>query len=156
MKYEKSCGAVIFREDENGWNVLLIRHARGKHISFPKGHMEPGELESHTAEREVLEETGIRIKADRRYRAENRYNIRADIQKLVVIFATVTRQKEITPQPEEIAEAGWYPYDEAMAKLTYERDRKILSAAMAHVEKYYSKKQSPAAGDAPQTRASGG
>ena len=103
MKYEKSCGAVIFREDENGWNVLLIRHARGKHISFPKGHMEPGELESHTAEREVLEETGIRIKADRRYRAENRYNIRADIQKLVVIFAAVTRQKEITPQPEEIA-----------------------------------------------------
>ena len=73
-----------------------------------------------------------------------------------MIFAAVTRQKEITPQPEEIAEAGWYPYDEAMAKLTYERDRKILSAAMAHVEKYYSKKQSPAAEDAPQTQASGG
>ena len=51
MKYEKSCGAVIFRRDTNGWNVLLIRHARGKHISFPKGHMEAGELESHTADR---------------------------------------------------------------------------------------------------------
>ena len=25
MKYEKSCGAVIFRKAE-GWNVLLIRH----------------------------------------------------------------------------------------------------------------------------------
>ena len=140
MKYEKSCGAVIFRRDTDGWNVLLIRHARGKHISFPKGHMESGELESHTAEREVFEETGIRVKVDRRYRAENRYNIRADIQKLVVIFAAVTNQREITPQPEEIAEASWVPVEEALSRLTYERDRKILRAAMAHVEKYYDKK----------------
>lgn len=144
MKYEKSCGAVVFRRDADGWNVLLIRHARGRHISFPKGHMEPGELESHTAEREVFEETGIRIKADRRYRAENRYNIRSDIQKLVVIFAAVTHQKEITPQPEEIAEAQWYPIEEALNRLTYERDRKILRAALVHVEKYYTRRPKPA------------
>ena len=140
MKYEKSCGAVVFRREDGEWNVLLIRHARGRHISFPKGHMEPGELESHTAEREVFEETGIRVKVDRRYRAENRYNIRADIQKLVVIFAAVTTQREITPQPEEIAEASWVPVGEAIERLTYERDRKILRAALVHVEKYYSKK----------------
>jgi len=139
MKYEKSCGAVIFRKDANGWNVLLIRHARGKHISYPKGHMEAGELESHTAEREVFEETGIRIKVDRRYRAENRYNIRSDIQKLVVIFAAVTTQKEITPQPEEIAEANWVPVDEALTRLTYERDRKILREALVHIQKYYER-----------------
>lgn len=137
MKYEKSCGAVIFRKGTEGWNVLLIRHARGKHISFPKGHMEPGELESQTAEREVFEETGIRVKVDRRYRAENRYNIRSDIQKLVVIFAAVTTQMDIIPQPEEIAEAKWYPVAEAMNRLTYERDRKILSAALVHIEKHY-------------------
>ena len=140
MKYEKSCGAVVFRRCEGAWRVLLIRHARGRHISFPKGHMEPGELESHTAEREVFEETGIRVKVDRRFRAENRYNIRADIQKLVVVFAAVTRQEEITPQPEEIAEADWYPIDEALERLTYERDKKILRDARAHVEKYYARK----------------
>ena len=140
MKYEKSCGAVVFRQNDGEWNVLLIRHARGRHISFPKGHMEPGELESHTAEREVFEETGIRVKVDRRYRAENRYNIRSDIQKLVVIFAAVTTQEEIVPQPEEIAEANWFPVEEALKRLTYERDRKILRAALVHVEKYYNKK----------------
>ena len=139
MKYEKSCGAVIFRKDANGWNVLLIRHTRGKHISFPKGHMEAGELESHTAEREVFEETGIRVKVDRRYRAENRYNIRSDVQKLVVIFAAVTTQREITPQPEEIAEAHWIPVEDALTKLTYERDRKILREALIHIQKYYEK-----------------
>ena len=140
MKYEKSCGAVVFRRSAGEWNVLLIRHARGRHISFPKGHMEAGELESHTAEREVFEETGIRVKVDRRYRAENRYNIRADIQKLVVIFAAVTTQEEIIPQPEEIAEANWVPVEEALERLTYDRDRKILRAALTHVEKYYAKK----------------
>ena len=101
-------------------------------------------MESHTAEREVFEETGIRIKADRRYRAENRYNIRSDIQKLVVIFAAVTHQKEITPQPEEIAEAQWYPIEEALNRLTYERDRKILRTALVHVEKYYTRRPKPA------------
>ena len=135
MRYEKSCGAVIFRKDGD-WNVLLIRHAKGRHVSFPKGHVESCETESQTAEREILEETGLRVRVDRRFRAENRYNIRPDIQKLAVIFAALTDQAEITPQPEEIAEAFWLPVEEAAARLTYERDRKILRDAFAHIQKY--------------------
>ena len=132
MKYEKSCGAVIFRRAE-GWFVLLVRHAKGRHVSFPKGHVEPGETESQTAEREGFEETGLRVKIDRRYRAENRYNIRHDTQKLAVIFAAVTDQEQLNPQPEEIAEAVWVPVEQASARLTYERDRRILRDAFAHM-----------------------
>ena len=134
MKYEKSCGAVIFRK-AGDWNVLLIRHAKGRHISFPKGHVEAGETESQTAEREVREETGLEVRVDRRFRAENRYNIRPDTQKLVVIFAAVTDQARITPQPEEIAEAFWLPVDRALERLTYERDRKIMRDAFDHLKK---------------------
>ena len=137
MRYEKSCGAVIFRRAEDGWKVLLIRHTKGRHISFPKGHVEPGETESQTAEREILEETGVRVRVDRRYRAENRYNIRPDTQKMVVIFAATTDQEAIVPQPEEIAEAFWLSIDEAEDRLTYERDRKIMRDALAHVEKVH-------------------
>ena len=136
MKYEKSCGAVIFRKDRE-WNVLLIRHTKGRHISFPKGHMEAGETESQTAEREIMEETGLRVRVDRRFRAENRYNIRPDTQKLVVIFAAMTDQAEITPQPEEIAEAFWLPVNQAAERLTYERDRKIMRDAFEHLKKYH-------------------
>ena len=135
MRYEKSCGAVIFRRDGD-WNVLLIRHAKGRHVSFPKGHVEPGETESQTAEREILEETGLSVRVDRRFRAENRYNIRPDTQKLVVIFAATTDQAEITPQPEEIAEAVWVPLDEADERLTYERDRRIMRDAFDHILRY--------------------
>ena len=137
MKYEKSCGAVIFRKAED-WNVLLIRHTKGRHVSFPKGHVEPGETESQTAEREIREETGLSVRVDRRFRAENRYNIRPDIQKLVVIFAALTEQEAITPQPEEIAEAFWLPVEEAAARLTYERDRRIMRDAFAHILKYHA------------------
>ena len=137
MRHEKSCGAVIFRKDGD-WNVLLIRHTKGRHISFPKGHVEPGETESQTAEREILEETGLRVRVDKRFRAENRYNIRPDTQKLVIIFAALTDQAEITPQPEEIAEAFWLPIEEAAARLTYERDRKIMRDAFAHIQKYHA------------------
>ena len=137
MKYEKSCGAVIFRKAED-WNVLLIRHTRGRHISFPKGHIESGETESQTAEREILEETGLRVRVDRRFRAENRYNIRPDTQKLVVIFAAVTDQAQITPQPEEIAEAFWLPVEEAAERLTYERDRKIMRDAFEHIRQHHT------------------
>ena len=139
MRYEKSCGAVIFRW-EQGWNVLLIRHTKGRHISFPKGHVEAGETESQTAEREILEETGLRVRVDRRFRAENRYNIRPDTQKLVVIFAATTRQAEIIPQPEEIAEAFWLSVEDAENRLTYERDRKIMRDAYAHILKYNAHK----------------
>ena len=135
MKYEKSCGAVIFRKTDV-WNVLLIRHTKGRHVSFPKGHVEPGETESQTAEREIQEETGLRVRVDRRFRAENRYNIRPDTQKLVVVFAAVTEQAEITPQPEEIAEAVWVPVDEANERLSYERDRRIMRDAFEHIQKY--------------------
>ena len=146
MKYEKSCGAVIFRRTRAGaasaegpradvWNVLLIRHNKGRHVSFPKGHVEPGETESQTAEREILEETGLRVRVDRRFRAENRYNIRPDTQKLVVIFAAVTEFDKITPQPEEIAEAFWLPIEEAATRLTYERDRKIMRDAFEHIQR---------------------
>ena len=137
MRYEKSCGAVIFRRAEGAWNVLLIRHAKGRHISFPKGHVEPGETESQTAEREIQEETGLRVRVDRRFRAENRYNIRPDTQKLVVIFAATTDQAELTPQPEEIAEAFWLTVEEAAERLTYERDRKIMRDAFEHIRKYH-------------------
>jgi len=135
MNYEKSCGAVIFRRTDV-WNVLLIRHNKGRHVSFPKGHVEPGETESQTAEREILEETGLRVRVDKRFRAENRYNIRPDTQKLVVIFAAVTEFDKITPQPEEIAEAFWCPVSEAPDRLTYERDRRIMRDAFEHIQRF--------------------
>ena len=43
MKYEKSCGAIIFDGDK----VLILQQTAG-HWGFPKGHVEDGETEVET------------------------------------------------------------------------------------------------------------
>ena len=62
--FERSCGAIVFKEMEGALYVLVIQHGAG-HWSFPKGHMEAGESEHETAIREVAEETGIEIEITR-------------------------------------------------------------------------------------------
>ena len=44
MKFEKSCGSVVFFEDK----VLIVKHNEG-HWDFPKGHIEDGESEEECA-----------------------------------------------------------------------------------------------------------
>ena len=76
MTFEKSCGAVVFRNDRSSGElkryVLMIKHSSFGHYSFPKGHVEVGESEKMTAEREVMEETNVDI-ANTCY--AKRYNI---------------------------------------------------------------------------------
>lgn len=57
--FERAAGGVVWHQNEQGWVVLLIRD---KHDcwTLPKGHLEGDESESQAAEREVMEETGVR------------------------------------------------------------------------------------------------
>ena len=59
MKFEKSCGAIVYRKTQNQIDLLLIKNRYGGHWSFPKGHVEGAETEMQTALREVKEETGL-------------------------------------------------------------------------------------------------
>lgn len=54
--------AVVF--DAAG-RVLLVRRADNGLWGLPSGHVEPGETVAHAAEREVLEETGLRVRVSR-------------------------------------------------------------------------------------------
>ena len=55
MIHEKSCGALVVRRGKDGKRyILMIRQRRGGNRSFPKGHVEVGETELMTAEREVF------------------------------------------------------------------------------------------------------
>ena len=92
MKYEKSCGAVIFRKTRGKYAVLLIKNRYADFWSFPKGHVEDGENEYQTAIREVKEETGIDIKIENGFRMESVYLIgkKKNIEKKVVYFASLT------------------------------------------------------------------
>ena len=69
MKLEKSCGAVIFKDNQ----VLLIKSVKG-HWSFPKGHVENDETELETANREILEETNVKALLNENKKVGIRYS----------------------------------------------------------------------------------
>jgi len=130
-KKEKSCGAVVFRE-ENGKRLYLILHYSENHWDFPKGHVENGESEEQTARRETLEETGIsQLEFLPGFRRVITYTFKRKgslVPKEVVFFAEKTGQKEVNLSHEHIG-FEWLPYGQAEKKITYGNARTILSLA---------------------------
>ena len=137
MTFEKSCGAVVFRnERKNGIlkrYVLMIKHSSHGNHSFPKGHVEAGETERMTAEREVFEETAVRIHINEKFRQPVYYRPKPGVKKEVVYFLAFTRQTEIKPRPGEVAEVYWIPMDEVGELLTHENDKRVFSLAVQHI-----------------------
>ena len=135
MKYEKSCGAVVFRRDGDNMYVLLIRHKKGGHRSFPKGHVEAGESERRTAEREVREETGAVIHIRERFRVPISYNPMPGVEKEVVYFLAFTDDPTIRPRIGEIAEVEWMPVEHAERALSHDNDRMVFRSARRYLRR---------------------
>lgn len=135
MLHEKSCGAVVLRREGDVTYVLLIRHKKGGHRSFPKGHVERGESERRTAEREVREETGAVIQIRERFRVPIRYSPMPGVEKEVVYFLAFTDDPAIRPQPGEIAEVEWVPVETAEVALSHENDRMVFRSARRYLRR---------------------
>ena len=130
-RFEKSCGAVLFTEQDGGRRYLLVRNRSGFY-GFPKGHIEGTENEHETALREIEEETGIReITFLRDFCEINSYLCRAYTKKRVVLFlAKFAADAEICPSF-EIHDYRLLPFDEAVRCLGHRNDQEILRKAEA-------------------------
>lgn len=133
MTYEKSCGAIVYRKHHGNTEILLIKHINSGHWSFPKGHVEAGESEVETAQREIKEETGIDVMIDPTFRETVTYFPRKDTQKVVVYFIAKAKNFEYVPQEEEIAEIRWVDIGHAVTMLTYENDKTIVNKARSAI-----------------------
>ena len=137
MTFEKSCGAVVLRNDRSSGElkryVLMIKHSSFGHYSFPKGHVEAGESEKMTAEREVMEETNVKIHINEKFRQPVYYKPKPNVKKEVVYFLAFTRQTEIKPREGEIEEVAWVLVDDAGRLLAHDNDRRVLSLALQYI-----------------------
>ena len=124
MKYEKSCGAVIFDGDK----ILVLQQAEG-HWGFPKGHVENNETEIETAIREIKEETNLDIEINEKFRYSEKYFPTKGIEKEVVYFIAKKVGGIIKPQEEEVQKIEWYNFENAIKRLTFKNSRKILRKA---------------------------
>ena len=124
MKYEKSCGAVIYRKYDDGNRYLLILNKKPGgtgHWGFPKGHCEGTENEFETASREIFEETGLRVVFQGGKRAVSTYSPMPGVTKDVVYFLAVARDGNVKVQNSEVAQYKWCSYSEAMNILTHDK-----------------------------------
>ena len=131
--YETSNGAVVFRMGRNGEReYLLIKEQKG-HSGFPKGHREAGETPAENALREIREETGLAVVLYPGFRCDTSYLVEGVIHKSVRYFLAKAGDGEPVPQPEEVSAAAFYPYREALPRVTFPRDREILSRAESYL-----------------------
>ena len=122
------------KNDPSRCFLLVIRQYHGGPASFPKGHVEAGETERETAEREVLEETAVRIKIDCDFRETIRYSPARGVEKDVVYFLAYTNRSEIHPRRGEIAEAFWVDVRRACEVLDHANDRHVFEKALSYIE----------------------
>lgn len=130
MKFEKSCGAVVFTE-VNGERKYAVIRSIGRDYGFPKGHIESGETEEITALREVKEEVGVSITLLDGFRQEEWYDLpnKPGVRKQVVYFLGKYQEQALKRQEAEISEVQLLPYEEALKKLTFDQMKEVLRKA---------------------------
>lgn len=133
-KFEKSCGAVIYKIENNKIYFLLIKQKMG-HYSFPKGHVENNETEEQTALREIKEETYLDVKLDNNFREVVSYSPSYMVLKDVVYFIATPLSRKLIPQLEEVASISWCTYDEALNLFTHTDNINILNKAVEYIKK---------------------
>jgi len=122
-------GAVCWKVVDGEVRVLVVHRTQHKDISLPKGKRDPGETVPHTAQREILEETGLHITLGP-YLGRVDYLLPSKKPKEVHYWAAEVDPGEAERAPfesnNEIFALEWLPLKKAHKKLTYEHDGDIL------------------------------
>jgi 8-oxo-dGTP pyrophosphatase MutT (NUDIX family)/phosphohistidine phosphatase SixA len=129
-----AAGAVLWRQGRADsaspeLEIAVIHRPRYDDWSLPKGKVDPGETAPVAAAREVFEETGHHGVLGRRLDLVS-YPIEQGVKK-VFYWAAHSTGGEFTPGS-EVDQLVWLPVADAMEKLSYAYDRKMLR----HFAKY--------------------
>ena len=136
MRYEKSCGAVVFTRINGEIKYVLVQQGEG-FFGFPKGHMEPGETEKETALREIQEEVGLKVRLIDGFRTidEHLLPTKRNVMKQIIYFLGEYSDQEIFFQKEELLSALLVSFEEAMELFQYESSKRILREADTFLKK---------------------
>ncbi|MFN8186927.1 MAG: NUDIX hydrolase [Gaiellales bacterium] len=128
----RAAGGVVTRRSQAGaLEVLLVHRPAYDDWTLPKGKAEPGETDEACAIREVEEETGLRCALGGEL-PSTRYLDAKGRDKLVRYFAMRPLSGSFEPH-DEIDETRWLPVADALAMLSYDRDRGVVEAAAGDV-----------------------
>lgn len=129
MKKEFSAGGIVFNSQGQ---VLLIQNHKG-YWQFPKGHIEKDETKEEAALREVREEGGVNAKIVREVGTSKyiyTFETGEKISKIVDIFLMEYISGDIKDHDHEVSQTFWTDPKEALEKLTFSNDKKLLQRAL--------------------------
>jgi 8-oxo-dGTP pyrophosphatase MutT (NUDIX family) len=127
--FEYSAGGVVI--DDHG-QVLLIRarDLRNRAVwTLPKGALTPGETGADAALREVREETGYRCELLRELEPVT-YWFQRDGQRIrkTVRWFLMRPVEKVGEHDHEVDEVAWVPRADALGRLRYDSDRRLVAA----------------------------
>ncbi|MEM9415528.1 MAG: NUDIX domain-containing protein [Planctomycetota bacterium] len=131
MKDDFSYGMIPYRVVEGRREFLLVQHHAG-HWAFPKGHPDDGESPLETAQREMLEETGIapsRTVDTPAFEEQYKFTKRSGkkVRKYVTYYlCEVAPDAKVRVQPEEIADHFWGDAAATRKRITFEEGRELF------------------------------
>jgi 8-oxo-dGTP diphosphatase len=122
----RAAGGVVVRDGSEGPEVLLVHRPAYDDWSLPKGKCHRGEPDEDCALREVEEETGLRCELGPEL-PSTRYRDGRGRPKVVRYWAMRPAGGEARARA-EVDDVAWLPPEEAVAELTWERDRAVVNA----------------------------
>lgn len=150
MLREFSAGALVLRHMQEKWWIAVIepgRHGepedRKDVIALPKGNVDTGEKPEQTAQREVLEETGLRARpitklASIKYVYARKWSDGQKIFKIVTFFLMRYQSGRIgqikDEMKHEVRRAYWLLLEEAAKTLSYKGEREVAAKALEYVQ----------------------
>ena len=121
----RAAGGLVCRPGPAGLLELAVVHRPAyDDWTFPKGKLERGETAEDAALREVAEETGLACRLVEPVGCTS-YNHRRGATKTVCYWIMEVTGGSFRPGY-EVDELRWLTASEALALLTYERDRAVL------------------------------
>lgn len=140
VQEDYSYGVIPVFNDQGVWYVFLINQfgrAGGVYWTLPKGHAEGGEASTDAALRELSEETGItlsRLIDTKSYIQEYSFKYEDTIvNKKVIYYLGIAAAKTFVIQEDEVSDAGWFTFDKAKERLTFEHAKEMLQAIEAEL-----------------------
>jgi 8-oxo-dGTP diphosphatase len=131
MIREFSAGGVVFKKQDEKILWMVVQHSGYLGWIFPKGHIEKGEKSEETAVREVKEETGIDAKIIEKA-GEFSYFYTKEGEKVfknAKFFLMKYLGGNEKDHDSETSAIEWLSYEEALERLSFKDEKKILEKA---------------------------